>query len=379
MTDTASPGRRKRVFSGIQPTGHAHLGNYLGVFRRWAAMVDEYECFYCIVDLHAITREYEREDLLRRVFDLTVSLVASGIDPERCTLFAQSHVPFHSELQWMFNTVTPVGDLGRMTQFKEKSQGRESVNAGLLNYPVLQAADILLYRADFVPVGEDQRQHLELSREVARRWNARFGDFFPEPETLVGTGSRVRGLDGVAKMSKSKDNTVRMVAEPDELWGRLRTAVTDPARVRKDDPGNPRVCNVFALHEFFTDPAEREEIEILCQTAGIGLRRLQAAAHGQRGGGPRPGARARGGTAREPGAGDRDPGGGSGARGGRGRAYDGGRARADGRRPAHAGRRPPAPVRRRRRGRGRGRHSGRRPSGRRGLSRERRESPCAAS
>ena len=270
-TDPPRPATpRKRVFSGIQPTGHAHLGNYLGVFRRWAAMVDEYECFYCIVDLHAITREYEREDLLRRVFDLTVSLVASGIDPERCTLFAQSHVPCHSELQWLFNTVTPVGDLGRMTQFKEKSQGRESVNAGLLNYPVLQAADILLYRADFVPVGEDQRQHLELSREVARRWNARFGDFFPEPETLVGTGSRVRGLDGVAKMSKSKDNTVRMIAEPNELWGRLRTAVTDPARVRKDDPGNPHVCNVFALHEFFTDPAEREEIEIRCQTAGIG-------------------------------------------------------------------------------------------------------------
>ena len=270
MTDRGPSGPRKRVFSGIQPTGHAHLGNYLGVFRRWAAMVDEYECYYCIVDLHAITREYEREDLLRRVFDLTVSLVASGIDPERCTLFAQSHVPYHSELQWLFNTVTPVGDLGRMTQFKEKSQGRESVNAGLLNYPVLQAADILLYRAHFVPVGEDQRQHLELSRGVARRWNGRFGDFFPEPETLVGTGARVRGLDGVAKMSKSKDNTVRMDAEPDELWARLRTAVTDPARVRKEDPGNPHVCNVFALHEFFTDPAKREEIEILCQTAGIG-------------------------------------------------------------------------------------------------------------
>ena len=262
--------QRKRVFSGIQPTGEAHLGNYLGVFRRWARMVDEYDCFYCIVDLHAITREYEREDLLRRVFDLTVSLVASGIDPERCTLFAQSHVPYHSELSWLFNTVTPVGDLGRMTQFKEKSAGRQSVNAGLFNYPVLQAADILLYRTDFVPVGEDQRQHLELSREIARRWNARFGDFFPEPETLVGTGSRVRGLDGVAKMSKSKDNTVRMIAEPDELWARLRTAVTDPARVRRDDPGNPHVCNVFALHEFFTDPAARDEIEIRCQTAGIG-------------------------------------------------------------------------------------------------------------
>lgn len=262
--------QRKRVFSGIQPTGEAHLGNYLGVFRRWAEMVDEYECFYCIVDLHAITREYEPEDLKRRVFDLAVSLIASGIDPERCTLFVQSHVPQHTELTWLLNTVTPLGDLGRMTQFKEKSEGLESVNAGLLNYPILQAADILLYLADYVPVGEDQRQHLELSREVARRWNARFGEFFPEPETLVGRGGRVVGLDGVAKMSKSKDNVIPVLASPEDTWAAVRTAVTDPARVRKGDPGNPYVCNVFALHRFFTDPAERGDIEIRCQTATIG-------------------------------------------------------------------------------------------------------------
>ncbi|MCG8468017.1 MAG: tryptophan--tRNA ligase [Gemmatimonadetes bacterium] len=261
---------RKRVFSGIQPTGEAHLGNYLGVFRRWAQMVDDYECFYCIVDLHATTREYERPDLVRRVFDLTVSLIASGIDPERCTLFVQSHVPQHTELTWLFNVVTPVGDLQRMTQYKEKSAAVDSVNAGLLNYPVLQAADILLYLADFVPVGEDQRQHLELSRDVARKWNARFGELFPEPETLTGSGSRVIGLDGVAKMSKSMDNTLPIVAEPDEMWKLVRTAVTDPARVRKNDPGNPHVCNVFALHEFFTDDGRREDIEIRCQTAEIG-------------------------------------------------------------------------------------------------------------
>jgi tryptophanyl-tRNA synthetase len=157
-----------------------------------------------------------------------------------------------------------------MTQFKEKSAGLESVNAGLLNYPVLQAADILLYLADYVPVGDDQRQHLELSREIARRWNARFGDYFPEPETLVGHGGRVLGLDGVAKMSKSKDNVIPVLATPEETWAAVRTAVTDPARVRKDDPGNPHVCNVFALHDFFTDPADREDIEIRCQTATIG-------------------------------------------------------------------------------------------------------------
>jgi len=262
--------QRKRVFSGIQPTGAAHLGNYLGAFRRWAEMVDEYECFYGIVDLHAITRNYEPADLRRRVFELAVVLIASGIDPEKCTLFVQSHVPQHSELTWLLNTVTPLGDLGRMTQFKEKSAGLESVNAGLLNYPVLQAADILLYLADFVPVGEDQRQHLELSREIARRWNARFGDYFPEPETLVDHGGRVLGLDGVSKMSKSKNNVIPVLATRDETWAAVRTAVTDPARVRKNDPGNPHVCNVFALHDFFTDPPQREDIEIRCQTATIG-------------------------------------------------------------------------------------------------------------
>ena len=262
--------QRKRVFSGIQPTGDAHLGNYLGVFQRWAQMVDEYECYYCIVDLHAITQDYTRDQLMQRVFDLTLSLIASGIDPEKCTLFVQSHVPQHTELTWLFNIAVGVGDLQRMTQFKEKSTGLESVNAGLLNYPVLQAADILLYRADFVPVGNDQRQHLELSRGIARKWNARFGDFFPEPETLTGAGSRVLGLDGVSKMSKSKDNTVPMLAGPEELWDRIRTAVTDPARVRKNDPGNPHVCNVFALHEFFTRSSVRADIEIRCQTANLG-------------------------------------------------------------------------------------------------------------
>jgi tryptophanyl-tRNA synthetase len=261
---------RKRVFSGIQPSGDAHLGNYLGVFRRWAEMVDEYECFYCIVDMHAITQDYAPEDLPGRVFDLTVSLIASGIDPERCTLFVQSHVPQHTELMWLFNTVTPLGDLGRMTQFKEKSEGRESVNAGLLNYPILQAADILLYRADLVPVGEDQRQHLELSRDVARKWNTRFGEYFPEPETLIGAAARVLGTDGVSKMSKSLDNIIPLLGVPDDVWTAVRGAVTDPARVRKNDPGNPHVCNIFALHEFFTDPVERADIEIRCQTATIG-------------------------------------------------------------------------------------------------------------
>jgi len=259
-----------RVFSGIQPTGDLHLGNWLGAIERWVELTDRYECIYAIVDLHAITVPYEPDALRKRVFDVAVTLIAAGLDPGRCILYVQSDVPEHTQLAWLLNTVTPIGELGRMTQFKDKSERVEAVSAGLLNYPILQAADILLYRAGLVPVGEDQRQHLELSREIARRWNARFGELFPEPQPLIGGAARVIGLDGVSKMSKSQDNTIPMLAEPEELWSAVRTAVTDPARVRKDDPGNPNVCNVFALHAHFTHPDERGEIEARCQTATIG-------------------------------------------------------------------------------------------------------------
>jgi len=261
---------RARVFSGIQPTGDLHLGNYLGAIRNWVELTDRYDCIYCIVDLHAITVPYEVDEMPDRVFDLAVSLLAAGLDPERCTLFVQSRVPEHAELAWILNTVTAVGDLQRMTQFKDKSERTEAVNAGLLNYPVLQAADILLYRGERVPVGEDQLQHLELTREIARRWNHRYGSFFPEPEPLVGGGARVLGLDGASKMSKSAGNTVPLLAGPDELGQRIGRAVTDPARVRRTDPGNPHVCNVFALHGHFSSGAEREEVEIRCQTATLG-------------------------------------------------------------------------------------------------------------
>ena len=248
-----------------------HIGNYLGAVRNWVDLLDEYDGFYCIVDLHAITVPYAPGGLEQRVLDLAVGLLASGLDPDRCTLFVQSAVPEHAELQWLLGTVTPLGELQRMTQFKDKARHLDSVNAGLLTYPVLQAADILLYLGEHVPVGEDQRQHLELTREIARRWNARFGDFFPEPQPLIlPQGRRILGLDGATKMSKSQDNTIPLLAEPDDLRALVRTAVTDPARVRKDDPGNPHVCNVFALHGHFSPTAERDDIEILCQTAGIG-------------------------------------------------------------------------------------------------------------
>ena len=260
----------RRVFSGIQPSGEAHLGNYLGAIKNWVSLLDRYECIYCIVDLHAITVPYEAEEMPGRVFDLAVSLMAAGLDPERCTLFVQSDVPEHAELAWLLNTQTPLGDLQRMTQFKEKSREQEAVTAGLLNYPVLQAADILLYRTELVPVGEDQRQHLELTREIARRWNARFGELFPEPEALISEARRVLGLDGTSKMSKSADNTIPLLASRDRLQSLVDGAVTDPERRRRSDPGNPNVCNMYALHGFFSPATTREEVEVRCQTATIG-------------------------------------------------------------------------------------------------------------
>ncbi len=262
---------RKRVFSGMQPSGEAHLGNYLGALKRWVEIQDEHECLFCIVDDHAITAGGDPAELPARTFDLAISFLAVGLDPARCTMFVQSDVPEHTELAWLFNAVTPIGDLERMTQYKDKAQRFESVPAGILNYPVLQAADILLYRADAVPVGEDQRQHLELTREIARKWNAAYGaDFFPEPEALIGTAGRIMGLDGEAKMSKSLGNTVGILDDPEEIRAKVRTAVTDPQRVRRSDPGRPEVCNVFSLHKHFTPAGRVAEIDAQCRSAEIG-------------------------------------------------------------------------------------------------------------
>ncbi len=271
MSDgTTEIGKTKRIFSGMQPSGEAHLGNYLGALKRWVELQDEYDCIWCIVDHHAITSGLDPEQLPTNVFDLAVSFLAVGLDPTRATIFVQSDVHEHTELAWLFNAVTPVGDLERMTQYKDKAQRFESVPAGILNYPILQAADILIYKADAVPVGEDQRQHLELARDIARKFNAAFGETFPEPAALIGDAGRILGLDGGAKMSKSVGNTVGILAEPDEVWARVRTAVTDPQRVRRNDPGRPEVCNVYALHKFFGDQAIVEDVATQCRAATRG-------------------------------------------------------------------------------------------------------------
>jgi tryptophanyl-tRNA synthetase len=260
-----------RIFSGIQPSGELHIGNYLGAVRNWVQLQHEVESFICIVDYHAITGTYEPQDLRRRTYEMAVSLMAAGIDPNKATLFVQSRVPEHTELAWILNTVTPLGELERQTQYKDKASRQESVPAGILNYPVLQAADILLYKADTVPVGEDQVQHLELSREIARRWNARFGEgFFPEPQARLTPTRRIMGLDGQAKMSKSLGNTVGLLDPPDEIWAKLRPAMTDPARVRREDPGTPEICNIYHLHKAFSPAATVDHVAVQCRTAGWG-------------------------------------------------------------------------------------------------------------
>ena len=262
---------RKRILSGIQPSGTIHIGNYFGAIENWVGLTREYDCFFTIVDLHAITVAYEPALLPKRVFEAALDNMAAGLDPELCTIFVQSHVPEHTELCWLLNCVTPLGELGRMTQFKEKSEReRENVTAGLLNYPILQAADILIYKADAVPVGEDQAQHLEFTREVARRFNSRFGDYFPEPATLIGRGARVMGLDGASKMSKSLGNHIGVVEDPDAIWEKLRPAKTDEARKRRSDPGTPDLCNIFSYHKLVTPEGEIQEVVAGCTGATIG-------------------------------------------------------------------------------------------------------------
>jgi tryptophanyl-tRNA synthetase len=274
-----------RIFSGIQPSGELHIGNYLGAVKNWAQLQHQFESIFCIVDYHAIIGQYDPESLRQRRKDMAISLLSAGLDPNVCSLFVQSHVPEHTELAWILNTITPLGELERQTQFKEKAQRQESVVAGLLNYPVLQAADILLYRADAVPVGEDQVQHLELSRVVSRRWNALFGrptgrknedgsdereEFFPEPKPLLAPTRRIMGLDGQSKMSKSMGNTIGLLESPESIWAKLRPAVTDPKRIRKTDPGTPEVCNIYHLHKAFSAPATVQHVAVQCSTAGWG-------------------------------------------------------------------------------------------------------------
>jgi tryptophanyl-tRNA synthetase len=261
----------KRIFSGIQPTGEIHIGNYLGAIQNWVSLIDDYDCIYCIVDYHAITIDFDPHMMQSRIMETAIINISCGLDPDRCSLFVQSHVPEHTELAWVFNCITPIGELERMTQFKDKSkQHRDNINIGLLDYPVLQAADILLYKSHFVPVGEDQFQHVELTREIARKFNRRFGETFPEPQVLPPNTPRILGLDGKKKMSKSMNNYLGLTEAEDEIWEKLRKAVTDEARKRRTDPGNPDRCNIFTIHSGFRSREDLEAIDRDCREAAIG-------------------------------------------------------------------------------------------------------------
>lgn len=260
-----------RIMSGVQPTGNLHIGNYLGALVNWVRLQGEYEAFFAVVDLHALTRVPDAAALQQSVREVATGILAAGVDPNRATLFVQSHVPQHTELAWVLSCLTPLGDLNRMTQFKDKSQQQpENINTGLFTYPVLQTADVALYRAECVPVGDDQEQHLELARETLRRFNFKYGDTFPEPKTVRSNAPRVLGIDGEKKMSKSLNNEIGLFETADETLAKLRQAKTDPARLRKTDKGTPEVCNVYSYHGFFTGDGERQEIAAGCRTAALG-------------------------------------------------------------------------------------------------------------
>jgi tryptophanyl-tRNA synthetase len=252
-----APAPRPRIFSGIQPSGAPHVGNDLGAIRNYVRLQWEYEAIYCIVDYHALTSLHDPDRLRRQTRQMAAALLALGLDPERCTLFVQSHRPEHTELAWLLATVTPVSWLERTPTYKEKKQNQpDDINHGLLTYPVLQAADIVMYKASLVPVGKDQAAHLELSREIVRSFNNRYGETFPEPQAVHTEAPIVLGTDGVRKMSKSLGNTIEIFAPEDEIRKQIMSMVTDTKRILRTDPGRPEVCNVCQLHRFFGEDYE---------------------------------------------------------------------------------------------------------------------------
>ncbi|MGQ9834328.1 MAG: tryptophan--tRNA ligase [Candidatus Villigracilaceae bacterium] len=264
--------KKGRVFSGIRPTGRAHLGNYLGAIKNYVALQDDYECIYCIVDLHALTTVEDTINLRQNTYEMALDLLAAGIRPEETILFVQSHVPQVTELHTILSMVTPLGKLTDLPTFKEKvRQNPNNVNYGLVGYPVLMSADIALYKSDLVPVGIDQAPHLEFARETVRSFNYRYHtNVLKEAEMKTTEVPKVIGIDGKEKMSKSLDNHIEIAATPEETQQRVMMMVTDPQRIRRQDPGNPDVCNVFSMHKIFTPKEDVEMINVECRRAGIG-------------------------------------------------------------------------------------------------------------
>jgi len=273
---TSSTNLQKRVLSGMRPTGKLHLGNYVGALENWVRMQDEYQCFFCVVDWHALTTDYaDTSRVKENSLEVALDWLAAGLDPEKSVLFIQSHVPAHAELHLLLSMITPLGWLERVPTYKEQRENirdKDLGTYGFLGYPVLQAADILMYKANVVPVGEDQVAHVELTREIARRFNGfygRHGDVFPEPQSLLTPAPKLPGTDG-RKVSKSYGNTILLTDPEPVVRQKLKTMVTDPARVRRSDPGNPDVCPVGDLHKIFSDRATMDKVNIGCRSAGIG-------------------------------------------------------------------------------------------------------------
>ncbi len=261
---------KHRVFSGARPTGRQHLGNYLGAIQNYVSLQDEYDCIYCIVDVHALTSLEDTSKLQKNIYEMMLDWLAAGLDPEKSILFVQSHVSEVMELHALLSMITPLGWLLRVPTFKEKARLQpQNVNYGLVGYPVLMTADIVLYKAGVIPVGEDQLPHIELAREIARRFNNLFGNTFPEPEAKLTSFPVVLGLNGKDKMSKQLGNDIELALTPEETAERVMTAVTDPARRYRNDPGHPEICNVYRLQEYF-NALKSSGIAEQCRTAKIG-------------------------------------------------------------------------------------------------------------
>jgi tryptophanyl-tRNA synthetase len=272
MTTAATPSRM-RVLSGFRPTGPMHIGHLVGALENWVRLQETHDCFFAICDYHALTSEYADPGRLpENTLEMAIDWMAAGLDPERATLFVQSHVPEHAELHLLLSMIVPLSWLERVPTYKEQQEqivNRDLANYGFLGYPVLQTADILLYRAQCVPVGEDQLAHLELCREIARRFNGLYGAVFPEPQALTTRTPRLPGTDG-RKMSKSYGNAINLSDAAEAIRKKVLTMVTDPARKRRNDPGNPEVCPVFDFHRAFSSEATRGHVDVECRRAGIG-------------------------------------------------------------------------------------------------------------
>lgn len=265
--------KKQVVLSGIRPTGRLHLGNYFGALKNWAELQDRYQCYYFLADWHALTTDYaDTSQVVPTTLDVAADMIAGGLDPERSVIFVQSMVPEHAELFLILSMLTPLGWLERVPTYKDQIrqlENKDLTTYGFLGYPVLQTADIVMYRAHYVPVGEDQVAHLEISREIARRFNALYGDVFPEPQPLLTPTPKVPGIDG-RKMSKSYGNAINLTDTPDEIQKKCMQMFTDPQRLRKSIPGRPEVCNLFRFHELVSLPEVRERVDRECRAAMIG-------------------------------------------------------------------------------------------------------------